>query len=326
MTHTPLDADAWTAFRLATDDGRTAPLAHVLSIWRVLRADPAQPIQLEDLPNGMRRLDDRVVVDAPLEPLTLGQEEILAESLRLAAIHRAPDADGWMQLSNVMRVFSGLTRRKGPRPSFDKGPSRWVREHPLLEVRNVNNDMQVRVRFGGPARDPVVATTAVTCPGDDEPRMLAERTTLGTAYQALLGMPRDLIADGTTAVITRGEDRTTATYDAATRTWRTPDGVRLGRMDPRDPIVHEYANGLLVGCVIGFPSISPRGLVFASVGVPYDSHGDDDASVDLVDSRKVESVDEALALLRGRSDLDHIFTKPVERGPIGFWLSQMGDA
>jgi hypothetical protein len=326
MTHAPLPADAWTAFRLATDGSGQAPLARVLAIWRVLRADPAQPIQLEDLPDGMRRLGDRVVVDEPLEPLTLGNEEILAESLRLAALHRTPDADGWMPLSNVMRVFSGLTRREGPRPSFDKGPSRWVREHPLLEVRNVDNDMQVRIRVGGPAPDPVVATTAVTCPGDEEPRMLAERTTLGVAYQALLGMPRDLIADGTTAVVARGEDRTTVTYDATTRTWRTPDGERLGRMDTRDPIVHEYANGLLVGCVVGFPSISPRGLVFASVGVPYDSHGDDDASVDLVDSRRAESVEEALELLRGRGDLDRIFTRPVEAGRMGFWLSQMGDA
>lgn len=320
----PLGTDAVTAYRLTVQEDGSAPLSLMMGTWNVidlpLRHGP------DDLPDDMRREGDRVISDTPHEPLRLTLDEIVSEAFRLSGAHRAPDADGWHNSSNINRVANALNAPVAMAASGLKGGfMSYLRSHAMIETWMRMNVVYMRPRTGAPAAVLEAIRIEATCPGDSAPRALEEQATFGAAYRALLRMPRELIAQGTLVRMHRGDDERQVIFDAGSRIWVMSDGTPMPRRDPADPVEHTYRNGHLVHAVIGFVSRSRTGRIFANVGTPVDSPGDNDAFINRLDRKEADSVDEALELLRSRTDLDHIFAGLHDHGTMGYWLAAMKD-
>lgn len=323
---TPLGTDATTAYRLAMEPDSTVQISRMMAVWNIIdRHDPRHTTA--KLPEGMRREGSLVVSDEAHEPLTLTVEEIVAEAFRLSELHRAPDAAGWHLAGNITRTANGLGIREALATNGNqRGMTAFLRAHPMFEIRQRGDVLFVRHRLGGPEKgfDPVA--TEVVCPGDDAPRVLGEQPTFGAAYRALLAMPRDLVASGTSVRFHRGEEARTAVYDAADRWWVMADGTRMRRRDPSDPVLHHYRHGHLVEALVGFVSRSKSGRIFATVGRPVDEPGDNDAFIHVMDRKEATSHAEALELLASRGDLDHVFRGiQNHNGTMGFWLTCLED-
>lgn len=318
--------DAHVAFRLTMDSDGRAPLDKLLATWNILGCDEVKRI-LEDLPSDMTRVDNAVVCDTPLEPLVITFDQAIADALYLSAKHRAPDKDGWHQLSNVIRVMNIITGKRDPR-TIGSDRARLVdgvRNHPLIETREKANNLQIRARNASQPMVPV--TTTITCPGDVMARALHDQASFGLAFRALLRMDTTLAANGTVVRFKRGNEERTATWSQAHKAWIMPDGSHLRRTDHTDPVIHHYANGHMVETAIGFVSVSRGGRYFANAGIPQDSEGDNDAYVCVFD--RAEAPDEAAAhaLLTARSDLDYIVPGVQSfHYQMGFWLSSMTEA
>ena len=331
MTYEQLGTDADTAFRLATEDGRTAPLAKAMGIWNVLAAKQSDRFVLDDLPAHMRREGDRLVSDVHLEPMTLSLDQILSEGFRLSGMHRAPDGDGWHRLSNVSRVAGGLVR--DPDLTSIGSPistmATLLREGPYTQAkRHADGDIRVRL---APRRDETVPTPimdAVTVTAefpDGSRRELDARATCGQAYRTVRDHPLGLVPAGTRVVFERGSERREATYDGG-RSWIMADGRRMPSIDPADPVRHAYRHGHLVDAIVGFVSVSHRGRIFATVGTPRHSDGDEDAFIVQLDRKEADTHEEAIALLESRGDLDHIFHGLQKHSDMmGFWLTCLSD-
>lgn len=321
----PLGTDAITAYRLTMQDDGTVPLAHMMSAWNTIdlpqRHGPAQ------LPEGMRREQDRVVSDVPHEPLRLTMEELVKESFRLSGMHRAPDADGWHNGSNIARVGDGLGVGRAMAHAGIKGNfMTYLRRHIMFEEQMRGDVVWVRPRSGGPIERLDAIETEVRLPNEDKVRMLPEQPTFGAAYRALARLQRDLVGDGTRVRFHRGEDERNATFRADGMVWVMQDGTPMKRRDPTDPVIHAYRHGDLVDAIIGYVSQSKTGRIFANVGTPIDSEGDHDAFISRLDHKEAADADEALSLLRGRADLDRLFTGVHDHnGMMGQWLSGMKD-
>jgi len=321
----PLSTSAATAFRLAVEDDGTAPIGRMMSAWNIIDRR-VERHRLDDLPDGLVRQGDRVASSTPLEPLRLGMDEILSESLRLVAEHRFIE-EGWYNLSDVAPVAIGLGVKEAMAAAGEVGTfTAYVRRHPLIETRVQDDLFMLRYGTEGVTPGPSPVVTDATCPGDDEPRRLKDATTFGKAYRALLALDGMLIADGTTVRFHRDGDERTATFDAATAKWKREDGTDLRRIDPSDPVMHAYRHGHLVDAVIGFVSTTKSGRVYANVGIPYDSHGDDDAFIATVERKEARDHEDAIAMLEERDDLDHLFRGTTTGNRMmGSWLSGLND-
>ena len=321
-----LGTDAATAFRLTMDETGTAPAGAMLRAWNMLGRH-ADKRTIADLTPGFERHGSRIVGDAPLEPIGLGFDEALAEALRLSGEHRAPDAGGWHRMSDVARVMHMLVGARDPRAmgATHANVPDALRAHPGLESRRDRSDLLLRPIHPALATPPV--STLVLCPGDREPRTLADAGTFGMAFRALHGAAGPLVAEGTTATFMRGDETRRATWSQARRTWIAPDGRPLPRTDASDPVLHRYRNGHLVGGLVGFVSTSKTGAFFANVGTPHDSEGDEDALVAVVERAKAIDRQDAETMLTARDDLDHVFggVQAYDR-QMGFWLTAMREA
>lgn len=331
MAYERLGADADTAFRLVTEDGRTAPLARTMALWNVLAARQGDRFVLDDLPAHMRRDVDQLVSDVPLEPMTLTLDQVLNEGFRLSGEHRAPDEDGWHRLSNVSRVAGGLLRDPDLTKigSAVKTITTLLREGPFTQTRR-HQDGDIRLRLaprqveGSDAPLLDMVSVAAVFP-DGSRRDLEAQPTFGHAYRTVRDHPMALVPAGTRVTFERGAQRREATYDGV-RSWIMEDGRRMPSIDPADPTRYAYRHGHLVDAIVGFVSISSRGRIFANVGRPRHSDGDEDAFVMQLDRKEAASHDEAIALLEGRGDLDHLFHGLHRHsGMMGFWLTCLDD-
>jgi hypothetical protein len=321
----PLGTDAVTAYRLAVQEDGIVPISRMMAAWNVI--DLPRRHGPDDLPPDMRREGDRVVSDTAYEPLHLSLDDIVRETFRLAAVHRAPDSEGWQNASHTARVGNGLgVDAAMKRAGIAGGYTGYLRRHVMIEERLRGDTVFLRPTTRGLIESLAPVVTEVTCPGDLDPRVLAEQATFGAAYRALWAMPRDLVAEGTHVRFHRGDDERVARFDAMDRRWTMADGKPLPRRDASDPVIHTYRNGHLVHATIGFVSRSKTGRIFANVGTPIDSPGDHDAFVSRLDQKEAADPAEALELLRSRGDLDHVFTGVHDHdGMMGYWLVPMKD-
>ena len=319
---TPLGTDAHTAFRLVMGEDGRAPVGRMVAAWNAIDRSTAKKTNA-DLPPDMTRIGAIVVCDTPLDPLHLSFEQVVAEALRLSGAHRPPTADGWHQLSNVARVANLLV---GGRDLRTMGAERSsftdaIGHHPGIETRRGSRTGDLALRAVTPV-EPV--TTRAHLKGEAAPRTLPDQPGFGAAFRQLLAMPTTLVGDGATVEFGRGDETRQARWSQETGVWTVPDGTRLRRSDASDPVVHAYANGHMVETIIGFVSRSHGGRVFAMVGVPRDSEGDDDALITAYDRKEAASVEEALELLDARDDLDHVLRGvQSHNGVMGFWLRGM---
>lgn len=333
MPYEPLGDDAVTAFRLVMDEDGTAAIAHLMATWNLLSFAKGQKATVDRLPPEIRRVGDRAVHDGPVEPIVLTQDEVLLEAFRYAAIRKAPDHEGWQLHSEVVRAGNALASHTVF--TGDDGIERRFNNHTQnsrhVEVRRNHNDtMYVRLIPEGSARivDGVIpmVTLTVRCPGDAETRRIAEFRTFGQGRQHVLRQDTTMIADGTCIRLSlEGESDRTACFDARTRTWRTPEGGSFRRIDPEDQTIHHYPNGRYVDGLIGYVTHDRKGRYHACVGQPFDSQGDDDASVVLFGRREAANREEALTFLEERGDLDRIFTKTITINSMGVWLRTLSD-
>lgn len=330
MTHLPLGSDPLTAYRLVMDPDGTAAVGEVIATWSVLTDGPRR--NLADLPEGMTREGDRLTIDVTPEPIVLTTDEVIAEAFRLSAMHAAPGEKGWHLHSNVVRAGKLLGKHTTMLSSVGDPTTfaSFVRNAPTVEGLVDRRDVLfVRPRpvamdivDGKPNR--VVAKTL--CAFDAAPRDFGEFDTFTEARQAVLRCPTGLVTHRTTIEMTRGDECLKVFFDAPGRRWRIVDGGFMKAIHPGEKPRFPYRNGHLVGGLVGYVTINRRGLIHATVGTPYDSDGDEDASVALVNRREAADVSEALDMLRQRGDVDHIFTEPVSVGSMGVWLTCLTDA
>lgn len=318
--------DPVTAYGLARQDDGTVLISEMMRIWNTI--DPQKKYGIDDLPEHMQREDNRIVSEVDHPPIRLDIESVLQESFRLSGEFRAPDEDGWYNASNLVRVaksigmYSDLDGKKSGADIVS-----LFHNHPLIENKLVRDSLYFRPRINGPEPIPQPVKTSVLCLGEADPRQLDEQVTFGAAYRAVLAMSHDLVSDGTRLVFERGEDTRTASFHARDKAWIMADGTRMKRTDPDDPLLHHYDNGQYVGGLVGFVSFSHRGRIFANIGIPIDSPGDDDAVISIKERREFAVTDEAFTALADRKDLDRVFTCPVEHSTMmGFWLTCMKDA
>lgn len=322
----PLGTDPATAYRLAMQDNRTVTLSAMMSVWNAI--DPEVHHGLEDLPEDMRHEKGIVTSKEQHDPLRLTQDEIIKESFRLSALRKSPDSEGWHCFTNITRVASRLgAERVFGRKDEGAGFSRMLREHLMFETRMDGHTLEVRPRIDEamsvPALEPV--TTFIKCPGDPVERRLADQPDFGSAFRSLLAIDTTLAAPGTRVIFHRGDEAIVATFERK-RTWVTNSDERLKRTHPSDPVRFSYRYGNLVGAHIGYVTVSKRGRIFANVGRPIDSPGDDDAFVHGIEQQEFESKAEAFEALRERGDLDRIFTATNDYTSVsGLYLSQMKD-
>lgn len=334
MPYEPLGHDAVTAFRLVMDEDGTAAMSLLMASWGLLQSGlEAGKRTVGDLPPSIRREVDRAVHDGPLEPIVLTQDEVVMEAFRYAAMRKAPDEDGWHLHSEVVRAGNVL----GYHTVFvgDDGVERRFNNHaqhsPHIEVRRDRNDtMSVRLAPNGATRlvEGVIPTVevTVTCPGDAGPRKAGGFKGFGFARQHVLRQDTTMIADGTRVVLSRaGDDDRVAIFDAASGTWRSPDGTSFRRIDAADGRIHQYPNGEYVGGLIGYTTFDRKGRHHACIGEPFNSSGDDDAMVRMVGRREASSHEEALAFLAERDDLDRVFTQAITINSMGVWLRPLKD-
>ena len=321
-----LGTDAVTAYRLSLDpsaqDLTRVPIARMLSTWNVI--DPLTPKHnLEDLPDGMQREGEEIVSDQAYEPLRLSLEDGLAEVFRLSALRKSPDEDGWYNLSNLARVAKaiGLSQQLKEEPQSYTLTS-YLHELPTFELRTIRDNLFVRPAYATAAESLTLVSVRAICPGDSQPRELEQQASFGAAYRALAQFPSALISHGTEVIFERGEESRRVSFDAIEHKWRHHTGELMKRCDSSDPVMHRYKHGHLVGALIGFVSQSKSGRIFANVGIPVDSPGDDDAFIHSQGRIEAQSHEEALKHLEARGDLDYIFTtaRPYNH-EMGFWLS-----
>jgi len=321
-----LGSDPVTAYGLARQEDGTVLLAEMMGIWNTI--DPLRKHGVDDLPDHMRREEDRVVSDVDHPPIRLDEATIMEESFRLSGEFRAPDEEGWYNASNIVRVARGIGMYSdlGGRNSHADIVSVF-RNHPLIESRVVRHSVHFRPRIDGPEKIPSPVRTSVLCAGGRSPRQLPDQATFGESYRAVLRMTNDLVSHGTEVVFEKDGITKTASFDADSRSWNMSDGARMKRTDPDDPLLHHYPNGRHVGGLIGFVSSTRSGRIHANVGIPVDSPGDDDAVVGVQERTECETVGDALAVLNDREDLDHVFPVPVNNSlMMGFWLASMKDS
>ena len=333
MSNTPIEGTVENAFRLVMNEEGTAPVGLFMAAWSLMDFRPDRQRTMTDLPEGYNRRDDVIVTEAELEPIVLTPDEVIMEAFRLERPREQPGGAGWNMHSNIVRAgkllatHTPLLSSKGDPTTF----AAYVRDSVHVEESSDDRStLFVRLAPNGAGRliegrIPVVRLT-VTCPGDEKPRDLGSFAGFGQAGQHLLRISTVLTADGTRALLDReGDVMRTAVFDAVVGIWRTPDGSPFRRIDPNDVPMHDYANGHLVGGLIGYVTEDRRGRFHACVGEPHDSHGDDDASIGLVGRRQADSVEDALAMLRERGDLDHVFTRPTTINMMGAWLTTLKD-
>lgn len=333
MPYEPLGDDAVTAFRLVMDEDGSAAVSRLMATWNLLSFGKGEKATIDHLPPEIDRILDRAVHRGPIEPIVLTQDEVLIEAFRYAAIRKAPDHEGWQLHSEVVRAGNALCHHT----VFigDDGIERRFNNHTQncrhVETKvNRNDTMYVRLVPEGSKTVvngviPIVALT-VRCPGEAEPRKIAEFRTFGQARQHVLRQDATMVAGGTCIRLSlEGEQDRFAHFDATTRTWRTPDGDAFRRIDPQEPAIHQYPNGRYVGGLIGYVTHDRRDRHHACVGHPIDSEGDEDAIVGLVERRQATSREEALRFLEDREDLDRIFTKPITIDSMGVWLRTLTD-
>lgn len=321
-----LGSDPVTAYGLARQDDGTVLLAEMMGIWNTI--EPKRKHGIDDLPEHMRREEDRVVSDVDHPPIRLDEATIMEESFRLAGEFRAPDEEGWYNASNIVRVARGIGMYSdlGGRNSHADIVSVF-RDHPLIENRVVRHSVYFRPRIDGPEKIPSPVRTSVLCSGERSPRELPDQATFGDAYRAVMRMTNALVSHGTTLVFEKDAITKTAAFDADSRAWVMSCGTRMKRTDPDDPVLHRYRNGRHVGGLVGFVSSTRSGRIYANAGIPVDSPGDDDAVVGVQERTECDTVDEALAALNDRDDLDHVFSVPLESSSMmGFWLASMKDS
>lgn len=330
MNTIPLGTDAVTAHRLVMGPDRTAVIGDMLAVWTMLGFhEGGHRRQMSELPDGFRREQGVLILDADVEPIVLTLDEIYAESMRLAALQRAPDADGYLDLSNVARIGRALAKNRDLEAmgAANSGFTKAIKANPVFQTRNVGDVIGIRFKGGDIELSQeriLLVGTGIQRPGDAEPRALETQTTFGEAQRAILKLDTTLAADGTRAILTRGETTRIATFTREDG-WRTEDGARMRRISDDDPVRHAYANGRWVDGLVGFASTGRTGRITANVGVPYDSEGDSDAFVSVVDRREAASLEEAIEMLEGRGDVDHVFRGMQRGGPMGYWLTCLKD-
>lgn len=321
--HGQLRDDPNVAFRLVVNEEGKAPVARMMAGWNALGPDTYKKT-IEHLPEHMSRVDDMIVSDIELEPIEISFNQALKEAVRLSGKFRQPDENGWHRMSNVARVLKLL---KGDRSLIEMGASHArtydaICNHPLIETRKDSNDTYLRPCN---AAQPMIAvTTQIKCPGDKNDRLMRDHSEFGAAFRALLAVDTTLMADGTCAVFSRETEVHTATWSQDQKSWIREDGKILRRTHPTDPVKYTYRNGHMVDTMIGFVSVSQRGKIFATVGKPIDSEGDEDAFIAIQQTASCASKEEAMALLKEREDIDYIFDSVQDYDPMmGFWLTAL---
>lgn len=328
MTALPLDDAPETAYRLLVGDTDFALVGEFLALWSFLGGTKRA---FQDIPEEWERRDSMLTAPGRLEPIVLTEAEAVAEAFRLSEKHAPVGRNGWHLHSNVVRIGKLLTRYhelkglEGNPVSF----ASFVRQVPyvegLLDARDVlyvrPRDPDLKVVEG---RVEKVVSRVITHPQTGA-RSFREDATFGEARKALLAMQTTLVSNGTQVVMEKGAERLVARFDGKTRTWRCEDGSRLGAVHLGEPPRHSYRNGEFVGAFIGYVTTNRRGRVHANVGRPFDSHGDEDASVALIERIEAIDVDDAIAKLEARGDLDRIFTLPITVDAMGVWLTCLRD-
>ena len=328
--NTPLSTDAITAYRLAMQEDRTVPLGTMMSIWNM--TDPGRKHGIEDLPRGMVQRGDQVACIVHHDPLRLSEDEIIEEAFRLSSLHRRPERDGWHNMSNLSRVASRIGARRAFQDANGRSTfSQAMQQHLMFETRKKGDVLQIRPRVGGPVPVLEPVTTILTRPGDADGTQLPDQPDFGSAFRALLSLDTTLAAAGTIVQFKRGgddvQDIVTACFDGRFRQWMTTPDDSLRRTHPSDPVRHSYPHGNLVDGHIGYVTKSRSGRIFANVGRPIDSEGDDDAFVSEIEHQEFDHERNALRALHARTDLDRVFTGTHGYRPtMGLWLSELKDS
>lgn len=314
-----LGTDANTAYRIAMDDDGNVMVTHMMSTWNVINRQPKRHGP-EDLPATMRREGCYVISDETMTPMRLRTDDIISESFRLVALHTSPDEKGWFNMTDIARTAYGIGFAYAVgKPKKNANFSTFLQKHPSYETYTKDNQMYVR---GRPTVKVIPVNVKITCPDGKEAREGGLHAGFGAAFKSILAIPQNIISHRTVIEFTGGDDRRVAIYDATTKLWIMSDGSPMKTIDPTDPVLYSYKNGRFVNETIGFVAKSQRGRIFGNIGIPRDSEGDDDASIQIEAKREFDSFEAALLELKAMTHLAHVFEELVEYEPMmGFWLS-----
>lgn len=324
--NTPLGSDALTAYRLAMNEDGKVLISHMMSVWNIIDYDGRQH-HADDLPETMTREGELVIAAEKHEPIRLTFNEIMSETFRLSGKHRAPEDGVWHNLSNVGRVAKRLgVDRAIAEEGLGKTFTQAITRHPNLKTLMAGDNFLVKIK--GPEDNLDHVTMQVLCPGDESPRTDKNMKKFGSfsdAYKSIMRISSMFLSNGTKIILTRNDRKVELTYSRKNDGWYHDNETRLRYRDLEETPEHNYKYGELVGAQLGLLRETKTGSIVASVVMPINSEGDNDAYLGIIQTQILPDEKEAMDFLHDIPDIERIFTtiQKYHDRPVWKWLSEL---